>query len=353
MDAVDFKIACQNVFRKNPVVIVGTGLSVSMKIPGMKELQAHLIESLPSIIKNGLLDEWQTCTESIKSHGLEAGLSKVQVSTELLTHIVNISADYINKFDATVRKEIFCSPTQSFPFSKLLAFLFKGLPPTTSAVNVITPNYDHLVEYACDIAKIECINGFSGYAVGTFNEGELKTDYYTPYIRAERQRSVRDFKMHQSIRLFKPHGSLHWQKLGDHVFQHSELFPESKRILITPGLTKFEHSLTDPVMNSIRESANQCLRNATAAIIIGYGFNDSHLQTVLNQRISEGMECLIITHTLSENAKALISKNNRLIGIEATGEKDKESLCYANDVSFTISEQLWDLKVFISNILGL
>ncbi|MEH7122491.1 hypothetical protein V7127_04495 [Bacillus sp. JJ1773] len=60
--------------KKRPLIIVGSGLSISWGIRGMGELLNRLTEKLPVLLNEEELIKWNACLEIIKMKGFEEGL---------------------------------------------------------------------------------------------------------------------------------------------------------------------------------------------------------------------------------------------------------------------------------------
>jgi SIR2-like domain len=342
-------ILLQDFIKKRPLIIVGSGLSISMGIPGMGGLLNHLSSTFPRKLSPDELVEWDSCLESINQYGFEEGLLRNKVTSNLLFRIVNETAEFIESFDENFHGKIHNMTLGDYPFATLLNHLLTSLPPSKTTVDVITTNYDHLVEYACDLIQCECCTGFKGSNIQFFKIDYLKETLYRRIRSSQKSKSGYDHRAITKVRLLKPHGSLKWQKKGDVTFHSPKLIEDTSRVIITPGNTKFEASLTDYVMNAHREFANECLNKAESVIILGYGFNDSHLQTVLNERLKSGLDCLILTRSLSDKAKKIISSCNQIIALEANS--DIKTSWYYNGLEGTWDEPIWDMGHFVKKVI--
>jgi hypothetical protein len=342
----------QHFMRKRPLIIVGTGLSLSMGLPGMAELLDHLQVRIPQLCDSapGLAEEWERCAGLIRLYGFEEGLGKTTVSDPLLKLIVEETAILVGTRDLDTLRRLPSLLPSDFPFARLLDHLFRSLPPDNPILNIITPNYDHLVEYACDLLGIECVTGFSGKMMKRFHYHLLKEDTYKRYLTSDK-RPKAEHRKAAKIRLLKPHGSLYWQRVGDDIFESFEPIPHSSRVIITPGLTKYRNSLTDTIMNYHRELANECIANAESVLVIGYGFNDSHLQTVLGERLRTGMPCLILTRSLSGKGLELIRSFHQMIALEAASGTTR-TRWHFNGEQGIWEEPLWSLDHFVKRVIG-
>lgn len=342
----------QTFMRTRPTLIIGSGLSVSMGLPGMGELLDHLIKKIPQHFSPGsvVIGEWEDCLKLIRDYGFEEGLTKITITEELLSIIVDETGQLIEQHDRELCGRLFAGSAKDFPLVKLLNHILASLPPGDPILNVVTPNYDHLVEYACEILKIECNTGFLGTLVGRFIPDILEEDEYIQVQVPDKGRIKKEFRKIKKVRLLKPHGSIYWQQYKDEVYQSPVNLVGSTRVIITPGRTKYENSLVSFIMNSHRENANQAIRRAESLLIIGYGFNDNHLQTTLMDRLSSCTQCLILTRTLSDNAKKVIASYPQVIGLEKGGDVNS-SLWYYRGGNGQWPEPIWSLDHFVDKVI--
>src|SRR5690606_14272540 len=93
------------------------------------------------------------------------------------------------------------------------------------------------------------------------------------------------YRYRDRVKLFKPHGSFDWF-LGDSspIRYCGEL--ALPRHIITPGSNKFRNGYESP-FDKHRERANESIDHASRFLIIGYGFNDDHLETHLKPKLRE------------------------------------------------------------------
>jgi len=342
----------QEFLRTKPILLIETGLSVSMGLPGMGELTECLKSDMPKRCEGNskLIDEWNACLASIEAYGLEDGLGRCTVSQELLNLIIETTAICIDQKDTQFKRHLISTSRKSFPLAKLIKHIIDSLSPGSPCLNIITSNYDHLIEYACDVYGIHCCTGFSGAHLQRFSHENLVCDLYSLTVIPDKRTTKQDYRKQKQVRLLKPHGSLKWQQIGSETFQCSETIENATRVIITPGLTKYKVSLTDPIMNCHREMANHSVRNANSIMVIGYGFNDSHLQTVLTERLNQGMNGLIVTRHLSHSAKMIVRDYPNIIALEES--KAGLTTWYYQKNSGEIPGKLWSIEEFVEKIIG-
>lgn len=349
IDINDGLIKIQDFIRKRPVLIVGSGLSISMGLPGMDELLDYLKNKIPTLCNDEQIEEWENCLELIEKYGFEEGLGKLTISNILLEYIIKETAHFVGERDRIFATNIPLMTLEDFPFAKLLDHFVKSLIPLNPEMTVITPNYDLLVEYACDMINVTCCNGFYGSQFQSFNQELFKKGSFRQFRIYEKTKPKIEYRKIPTIKLLKPHGSLNWINIDDNVFQTS-VNCSGKKIIITPGDTKYKSSLTNVIMNAHRELANETISTSNSVLIVGYGFNDDHLQTVLCDKIKAGLDCLVITKSLSTKARELIDDYKNIIALE----KDKNSLTgtrwYIDGNTGLWDEPLWELNQFVKRV---
>lgn len=339
MDENEILLALQDFLRKRPVILAGSGLTIPLGLPSMgalaKELDNHL--SVDATHK----EEWSKYSEDINL-GLEAALLKHQVSDDILKRIIDITGDFIDGKDKVTADNLFRQ--EKLPaIAELLRFLTKSAGRNSPEVIVITPNYDRVIERACDLIQIPCETGFCGSYMKIFDREALDRMIFTRYNSPIKR-----------VKLFKPHGSLDWYYFNGRSIEVANLpIPtaddQTHRIMITPGRSKYASSLMDEVMNFHRERMNHHVRRAEALLVIGYGFNDAHLQGELNNRLKEGVECVILTRSLGQNHIDNLPKNGKWTLIVACDGNKTRILTPDNDVE--INGSLWSLDEFVKKTI--
>lgn len=343
LDLHELKQLFQQHFTDGLVTVVGSGLSCAEGLPGMGDLASHLQETVEADLAEHDRGQWKELSPLISAKGLEAALHERPPTPTLEATIVARSAELIAQRERHILAEVFARK-RTLRFSRLLKHLLK--PP--AGIPVVTTNYDRLIEVAAEEAGLGADTLFIGHFAGELNDRESRRSF------------IGDVKIHgKSVRyifkdriiVYKPHGSLDWYfREGKPVHYAGEL--SLPRLIITPGINKFRNGYESP-FDRHRELANRAIDTASRFLILGYGFNDDHLETHLTPRIKSGVPTLLITRTLSANALKLVLENSKFIAIQRdfSGSKvgtsvflNKERLVFPDVV-------LWDLDAFISEVL--
>nr|WP_312579833.1 hypothetical protein [Sedimentibacter sp.] len=162
-----------------PKLMVGTGLSINYGVAGMNEL----LEALEN--KFEVLDEadplkvqWYNVREKIHDFGLEKGLEELDYSKNFsfIDMITICTAEVIlNDLSENLMK----IKEQNTGFKKLLKYLINSCSTNNKLVDIMTPNYDLIIELICDDLGVETIDGFTGNIFAQFNHQLIKMPAYT------------------------------------------------------------------------------------------------------------------------------------------------------------------------------
>ena len=212
----------------------------------------------------------------------------------------------------------------------------------------MTTNYDRLVEIAAEEAGLGVDTMFVGHFAGALNEKESRLSFCREVTL--RGKTVKWGYRHR-INVFKPHGSLDWYLREGEPVRYAGDLP-SVRLIITPGLNKFRNGYESP-FDRHRDRANAAIDRASRFLIIGYGFNDDHLETHLTPRIRSGVPTLLLTHTLSSNAMKLASECDNVVAIQRAlvGGTEGTSV-FVNKKELQLADlALWELNTFVSEVL--
>lgn len=330
----------QSHFTDGLVIIVGSGLSCAEGLPGMGELGSYLIDNVPHLVSGHNLKTWYQIAPIISDVGLETALLQHQVSSELEASISNLTAELISRREQTVISELF-SKSRRLRFSSLIPHLLKP----NSGIPVVTTNYDRLIEFAVEEAGLGVDTMFCGGVVSTLNEKESR---YSFCRNAKLRPKTVDFSYASRVNLFKPHGSLDWYSLRNKPVRYSGHIQDAPRLIITPGKNKFRNGYDSP-FDLHRERGNASIDKAVRFLIIGYGFNDDHLETHLVPNIKQGKPTLILTRSLSTVAKDLAANHSNVIALDST-ESGTRIILDKRSVEVECLN-LWDISEFVRNVL--
>lgn len=344
MELADLKTRLQGHLGDGLVLVVGSGLSSAEGIPGMEALGKHLVTHIPAMLSEEDSTLWEKIHPGIMAEGLEAALLKCAPTTSLEAAIVQSTGKFIADAEAAITIEVFQN-SKTLRLTKLITHLLKpdkGIP-------IVTTNYDRLVEFACEEAGLGVDTMFCGH----FAAKLAPADSQWSFCRNAKLvgRNVR-FKWAPKANVFKPHGSLDWYHRDGNPVRYAGVL-QLPRLIITPGLNKFRNGYESP-FDKHREKANDAIDQAQRLLIIGYGFNDDHLETHLTPRIKSGVKTVILTYGLSSKAKKISLENKNILAIEYGAEAGVEgSRVIVDGAEFFYPDlDYWDLDGFINGVLS-
>ena len=309
----------------------------------MGALACHLQATLSGGLSAADQDLWDQIAPLITAKGLEAALLERPPTASLEAAIAASTVGILAAHERLVVEDVF-SRKRILRFTRLLKHLLKP----SAGVSVVTTNYDRLLEVAAEEAGFGVDTMFVGQYAGQLNEQESNMSFVREVTLKVK---VVRYHYRQRVNIFKPHGSLDWYARDGRPVRHCGDL-NMPRLIITPGLNKFRNGYESP-FDRHRERANGAIDRATRFLVLGYGFNDDHLETHLTPRIRAGVPALMLTHGLSPNALKLARENAAVIAIQHGVEAGRlGSSVFVGTQEFFIPDlSLWDLNVFVSEVL--
>lgn len=153
------------------------------------------------------------------------------------------------------------------------------------------------------------------------------------------------------VHLCKPHGSLDWYEVAGRPIR-SDVPLRGRRLIVAPGDTKYRAGYEKP-FDAHRERANHAIDRAASLIVVGYGFNDDHLQTHLKPKVAGGTPTVIVARTLSAKAREYLALSDAAVGIEHTTTPASGTTFYrGSDTLFLPARSLWELTSLAKEVLA-
>lgn len=275
----------------------------------MWPLGEHLKAStLPENLNKTDTDCWREFCESLKSKDLETALTETPLTALMTRHVVATTWDFLSPYDLAVFDQL-VSNRRLLPLTRLFEHLFRS---TVSDVQVVTPNYDRLAEYAAESG------GFTAYTGFTFAGLASRSGNVPPKVMYGKSQA-------RTVSIWKVHGSFGWFADADGVVVG--LPPMKTRpsgmepVIITPGIEKYRRTHDEPFRSTMAQ-ADYAIRSANAYLCAGYGFNDQHLQSLLVERCQmKGVPLVLITKTISDKAHEFFQSGKcpRFMALEEAG----------------------------------
>lgn len=151
------------------------------------------------------------------------------------------------------------------PFTELVSWI--GGTHRNHPVEIFTPNYDLLMEEAFERARRPFFDGFSGVHLPFFDPSSISTDQLPA----------------RWSRLWKLHGSLGWDVIGDTVVRTGK---RNATKLIYPDHLKYDE-ITRLPYSALFERLREFLITPDSLLICsGFSFFDSHICAVLDEALA-------------------------------------------------------------------
>ncbi len=278
MDYRELSTFVQRHFTDGLVLVIGSGLSAAEGIQGMPALAEHL-KSCASTLDGQDATLWGRIAGALDAgDGLEAARVKhpptptleIWVAKEMTELLVPMERDVVSavfRGDRTLR---------------LATFLNKVLKPQ-AGLPILTPNYDRLIEVACEMAGFHVDTMAIGQYAGAFDHVRSCMGSCRGITRRAK---ITVLDHYPRAIVLKPHGSFDWYRIGD-----------------------------DAPFDKHRDLSNDYIKRASRFLVVGYGFNDDHLQTHLVNQIQGGMPTLILNRSLNAKTRDLTKLSSQCLGL--------------------------------------
>lgn len=209
-----------------------------------------------------------------------------------------------------------------------------------SRIRVFTTNNDLFNETALDSLNIHYINGFSGGLRKFFNPALFN---YTWSKRMDT--SIDKYEpIENLVYLYKIHGSINWREstpLPGNYFEIEEFPPteltSDNACLIYPTPTKQDKSLGAPYVDLFREFQNKLLEPHSVLFVIGYGFNDRHVNDIIYRALATNSTINVVIFSSKPKDE----------------DREKKPIFFIDDNRiFTFSGKVWDVDDDENEISG-
>lgn len=331
----DFKKLAQRCFSAHPTIILGSGSSAQFGLPSMDELKKYLLENIAAA-DGDEMDAWLLVRTALAANDhLEAALEGKSLPRSLLSKIVRATWNCVNQKDRELFNSL-ASSREPLPLGKVLKALFRS---SNIEVNIVTTNYDRVVEYSCNSIGISFQTGFA-------------PGYFQNWAGDNMLNFTEGKKIARTARLWKVHGSLDWFQMQDGQTVGLPIFSEPDESvvpqIVTPGLNKYQKTHEDP-FRSTMNGADRSLKNASGFLCVGYGLRDEHIHPKINQRCREAnVPMVVLARTLTDEAKSFLRERagKNYLGIEMS-EIGSKIYSFNDPDGVDVTEaNLWSLDGF-------
>lgn len=267
---------------------------------------------------------------------LESALQQVDFGPEQLDVVVSSTWHYINRHCLALADQLH-TQGYSLPLSRLLSHFARVANPR---IQVVTTNYDRVVEYAADLAGLDHYTGF-------------RSGYYRTFRTTREHREA-----NRPVQIWKVHGSLDWfRTLDGRTFSRPlarDIPADTVPLVVTPGTSKYRTTHEDPY-RAIIAAADDALASADSLLCIGFGFNDEHIQPrLVGRAATDGRPIVVVTRDLSDAAMSTVIHGaiGNFVAIEKHEDGSRVFTDEARAPLFFPGLDLWSLNGFQSTLLG-
>ena len=299
-----------------PVIIWGSGATIPYGLPSMDDLKKAL---RPHIVElNG-------------DANLEVALGNIDDENKI-NEIREVIRNEVLKKDIACLKSSIQNPHYLKPTIRMINKFYNAHP---QKIDIVTSNYDRVLEYALSQGGYSYTDGFTGKPLSKFEKSS--------------------FGNSKIINLIKVHGSLNWVSYSnDPFFLPCEYETNGlKYVMILPSKNKYKDVIDEPYRTLITKS-DEAIEAAQSFLVIGFGFNDEHLTPKIESQIKNGVPVVIITKTATSSCKTKLNEASNYCLFEkidsGTKVTFKKQADLQEQVSF-IDKNYWELSQFME-ILG-
>lgn len=276
--------------RENWAIFLGAGASADANFPTMKKLtqlalaeiennkDLKLIKEIVSILGEGedinieaILDICYQLLNLIKD--------KKDIKIEYGS-IKNITEELIDRCILKIKEICLRECLKDYGLDihyEFLKFWLSG----TREIDIFTTNWDFLVEKASDKLirvdeeNVRCLDGFKGSYTKT-----LDLNIFDEEIKGEKSYIKR-------INLYKLHGSVNWILENEKIIMPytSEITNDGKSVMIFPTPQKYQEVLGFPYIELLRRFSNAIENKCKYLLVIGYSFQDLHINSIIKEAI--------------------------------------------------------------------
>ena len=278
-------------FREPPLVVFGSGTSCALDTGfGMGALKESLLAGIGrNSLTAGQRSQWDAVNEALhRGIDLEHALDAV-TDRDLLKRVTDLTGSSVAGLDRKVGTEI-AAGASVWPPSRLIREIVESLPEGAPALHMVTPNYDMMLEYSCAHAGIPCTDGFFGGIERTMDWPAALRGLQEPRIVAKGRQRQQVYKFRKHVRLYKVHGSLNYFYHNGRIVANDAWMlappPFVERVMVTPGLAKYE--TIQNYRKELQQPADAAIEKSSRFLFLGYGFNDTHLEVPIRQKLVTG-----------------------------------------------------------------
>jgi hypothetical protein len=291
----------------------GSGATIPYGLPSMW----HLNEALKLVI-----DDFDAENDNLE---IELGKDKY---TDQMPQIKQVIWEVVHSADISVLNRIISNRDTEFEGIRLLYKKFLDAHP--EVVNIVTTNYDRVLEHILSYDNIPFSDGFNGKSLSCFDESK--------------------FSIRKNVNIVKVHGSLNWFEVDTEIRYIPSYINGYTPQIIAPGKNKYQEAFNRPYRELIQKSDN-LINEASSFLIVGFGFNDEHLTPKIRSKVNSGTPIILITKEITASTFSELENAQKYVLLEES-EGSKTKITYKENQSsepqsIEVDGNLWQLKEFM------
>lgn len=335
----------QEMFGPALVTVIGSGASCGYGLPGMASLATHLRDWDPTeyLGEDDCVAWKQLVAQPRFVDDFEASLKDPTIPLQVRSAIsrqiaLRIRADESSAISTLLREG------KDGTYARYFQRVLRTAKPVAE---VITTNYDRLIEVALAAAEIRVDTMFYGHTIGRLDESKSRDELLSLSSTGKRGRKAT--KRQDHIRLSKPHGSLDWFVVDGKIVRSEIYLDTHTPAIVSPTGNKYRE--THELWFQRHESRmNTAISKSQSMIFVGFGFNDEHLQHAISE-VRERIPILVLSLGLTQNALAFIGQSPNVIGIEQNPDSEGSLVRWGSRETTAVPEDLWTLEGILKHIL--
>lgn len=307
---------------ENILILAGAGASMCDGGPDRSGLWKKIVEKLT---EEKLKEIKNTIGFPADSEDAEAFLSRIELYLDLNPSDKTITKAKLDIINTVV--EVCDLKSEAANHQKFLkAVLSASARANSSRPKIFTTNYDMEFETAAQKIGAISLDGFSFHSSPSFDG---KYFDYDLVVRKGSRIPETDNFIPSVLHLYKLHGSLDWiyssaeNVIDKAVIKKAKPDEKDERVLIYPSRNKFERSYAKPYFELMSRFQSELRKKTpTTLLIIGYGFGDEHINSMIKEAVlqQQNLRIVIVNGTIdkSEENDMLTFLKNKGVGLGTT-----------------------------------
>ncbi len=221
---------------------------------------------------------------------IEALLSYCKIAAEFIElPDKDVIDTFVSDTEKIIRDEInFLETDNNLPVHAELLRRIARRSNRKIRTKIFTTNYDLCFEYAARKGRYVVIDGFSHTSPQVFDSINFSYDI----VKRESHPESHDY-ISNVFHLYKLHGSIDWEK-NETTKEIKRVQKTKKPVLIYPRNTKYELAFEQPYLEMMSAFQTALRQPETALLVVGFGFNDSHLAEPIISAIRSNLNLRVV-----------------------------------------------------------